>query len=196
MTDMFQKRHAFAAAVLALLCLLPAGLAAGQFKWLTGDKNTKYDSFKDPGGRFQIEYPTKDWKLLPAGGSSLAVFARNDGPTLYIDHVRLRDKLTQGEIDALPDVEINRLKDQQPNGKAFTSDLLESRAGRGVLVKYSRTSTAPENVLQYSIPVGQDLFRISGIIPEKQMARYEPVVMHMIQSFQVGNGSPAAKPAP
>ena len=45
--------------------------------------------FKDPAGRFELEYPEKDWKRLPSGGSSLVVFARNDGPTLFVDHVTL-----------------------------------------------------------------------------------------------------------
>ena len=38
--------------------------------------------------------------------------------------------------------------------------------------------------MQYSIPVGQDLFRLNGVIPDKQLAKYEPIIMHMIQSFK------------
>ena len=196
MTTLLPRRSALAASVLPILCLLSAAPSAGQnpLKWLTGDKGTKYNGFKDPAGRFEIEYPAKDWKLLPPGGSSLAVFARNDGPTLYIDHVRLREPLSQGEFDALPDVEISRLKLQEPNAKTFKSELLESRAGRGVLIRYSREGGAPETVMAYSIPVDQDMFRLSGIVADKQMAKYEPVVMHMIQSFQVGKTP--SKPTP
>jgi hypothetical protein len=191
------RRCAFGVSVVSIVCALSAGLAAGQnpFKWMVGgDNNTKYETFKDPAGRFELEYPAKDWKLLPNGSASLAVFARNDGPTLFVDYVRLRDRLTQGEIDAMPEMEVARLKGQQPKAKDFKSDLLESRAGRGVLIKYSREGTAPETVWHYSIPVGQDLYRLSGITPDKQVGKYEPIIMHMIQSFKAPSDASPSKP--
>jgi hypothetical protein len=193
------KRRVFGVFVLSIACLLSAGVAAGQnpFKWMVGgDKNVKYETFKDPSGRFDLEYPIKDWKLLPSGGSSLAVFARNDGPTLFVDSVRLREKLTAGEIEAMPEMEVNRLKDQQPKAKGFKTDLLESRAGRGVLIQYARESKGPEIVIQYSIPVEQNLYRLSGVSPEKQLSKYEPVIMHMIQSFKAPSDPSASKPTP
>ena len=164
-----------------------AGLTADQnpFKWMVGgDKNVKYETFKDPAGRFEIEYPAKDWKRLPSGGSSLAVFARNDGPTLFVDHVRLVGALTPAEIEGMAAVELDTLKEQQPKAKDFKSDMLDSKAGRGVAIRYSRDSTGPETVVQYSIPVGQELFRLNGVIPDKQLAKYEPIIMYMIQSFK------------
>lgn len=180
-------RRACAVSVLSIVCLLSAGLAANQNpfrKLLGGDKNTNYQTFKDPAGRFELEYPTKDWRLLPSGGSSLAVFARNDGPALFVDHVRLVEQLTPGEIDAMPEMEVGRLKEQQPKGKDFKSDMLETKAGRGVLIRYSRVGTGPESVVQYSIPVGQDLYRLNGVVPEKLVEKYEPIIIHMIQSFK------------
>ena len=74
------KRCAFAGSVLSLVCLLSAGLTASQ--WLFGDRSPTYKTFRDPAGRFELEYPNKDWRLLPRGGSSLATFISNDGPTL------------------------------------------------------------------------------------------------------------------
>jgi hypothetical protein len=179
------QRRALTASAAVLLCVLSTGVTAAQFKWMVGgDKNTKYQPFKDPGGRFEIEYPAKDWKRLPVGGSSLAVFARNDGPTLFVDHVRLVDALTPAEIAGMPTVELSSLKDQQPKAKDFKSDMLDSRAGRGVLIRYSREGTVPETVVQYSIAVGQELFRLNGVIPDKELTKYEPIIMYMIQSFR------------
>ena len=174
--------------------VLSAGVAAGQFKWLVGgDKNVKYKTFKDPAARFELEYPAKDWKLLPSGGSSLAVFARNDGPTLFINYVKMVDRLTAGEIDAMPDIEVSRLKEQQPKANAFKSEMLDSKAGRGVLIRYARGGGEPETAVQYSIPVGLDLYRLNGVIPDKQLAKYKPIVMHMIQSFTAPMASAAPK---
>ena len=188
------RRRAFTGLVGLILCMRSAGLTADQnpFKWMVGgDKNVKYETFKDPAGRFEIEYPAKDWKRLPSGGSSLAVFARNDGPTLFVDHVRLVGALTPAEIEGMAAVELDTLKEQQPKAKDFKSDMLDSKAGRGVAIRYSRDSTGPETVVQYSIPVGQELFRLNGVIPDKQLAKYEPIIMYMIQSFK----APAASPS-
>jgi len=159
--------------------------AQNPLKWLTGDRSTKYQIYKDPEGRFEMEYPAKDWRLLPSNSSSTLVgFSRNDGPTFFVDYIRLRDKPTKGELDAMPDVEVQHLKDVQPKATAFTTELLESRAGSGVLIKYSRPGTSPESVIQYSFVANVDLYRLNGVVPEKQLQKYEPVIMHMIQSFQ------------
>ena len=175
--------------------LLAAAPAAAQnpLKWLTGDKTTKYEPYKDPEGRFEMEYPSKDWRVLPSNSSSTLVgFSRNDGPTFFVDHVPLRDKLTKGELDAMPDVEVQRLKDLQPKATGFKTELLESKAGSGVLIKYSRPGTGPESVIQYSVATNVDLYRLNGVVAEKQLQKYEPVIMHMIQSFQ--NKTSAAVP--
>jgi hypothetical protein len=191
------RRRAFARSVLSIVCLLSAGLTAEQNpfkKVFGGDNNTKYQIFKDPAGRFELEYPAKDWRLLPAGGSSLAVFARNDGPALFVDHLRLVDSLTPGEIEAMPEMEVGRLKEQQPKAKDFQSDMLETKAGRGVVIRYSRLGTEPESDVQYTIPVGQDLYRLNGVVPNKLLPKYEGIIMHMIQSFKVPAGPSAPKP--
>jgi hypothetical protein len=189
------RRRAFAGSMLSIVCMLSAGLSADQNPFrrvFGGDKNTSYQTFKDPAGRFEIEYPTKDWRLLPSGGSSLAVFTRNDGPALYVDQVRLVEPLTQGEIEAMSSMEVVRLQDQQPKAKDFKSDMVETKAGRGVLIRYSRVGTQAESVVQYSIPVGQDLYRLNGVVPEKLLSKYEAIIMHMIESFK----APAAPSAP
>jgi hypothetical protein len=189
------RQRAFSMLVLLILFLLSSGPAAGQggLKGLFGgDKNPTYQIFKDPAGRFEVEYPNKDWKLLPAGGSSMAVFSCSckDGPTLYVDHLKLVDRLTQGEIDAMPGIELNRIKDLEPTGKDFKSEMLESKAGRGVLIRFSRPT---ETVVQYSIPAGQDLFRLTGVLPQKQLSKFEPIVRHMIESFKAPADPSAAK---
>jgi hypothetical protein len=174
--------------VLSILCLVSAGLMAEQnpfTKVFGGDKNIKYQTFKDPAGRFDLEYPTKDWRLLPSGVSSLAVFDHKDGPALFVDRTRLVDRLTPEEIAAMPEVEVDKLKNGQPNAKDFKTDGVDTKAGRGVLIRYSRAGgTGPESVMQYSIVVGQDLYRLNGVVPDKLLAKYEGVIMHMIQSFK------------
>ena len=191
------RRRAFSGLLAAMLYLVSSSAMAAQFKWMVGgDKNTKYQGFKDPSGRFELEYPAKDWKLLPSGGSSLAVFARNNGPTLFVDHIRLAEALTPAEIGGMPAVELSTLKEQQPKGRDFKQDMLDSKAGRGVIIRYSRdsaTGTGPETVVQYSIAVGLELFRLNGVMPDKQVAKYEPVIAYMIQSFKAPAAASTSK---
>jgi hypothetical protein len=188
--------HRYLQIVLLLGAVLSAVPATAQnpLKWLTGDKATKYQVYKDPDGRFEMEYPTKDWRILPSNSSSTLVgFSRNDGPTFFVDYVRLRDKLNKGEIDAMPDSEVQRLKGAQPKATGFKTELLESKAGSGVLIKYSRPGTGPESVIQYSVAANVDLYRLNGVVAEKQLQKYEPVIMHMIQSFQNKTGAAVPK---
>ncbi len=178
------RRRALAGSVLPLVCLLSAGLTAGQGVLGSGvDKSNSYRTFKDPAGRFEIEYPNKDWKLLPSGPSSLATFNHKDGPMLYIERLHLEDPLTPEEAAALPDAEVDRLKGLEPNVKDFKSDPAETQAGRGVLIRYSRIE-AGESVMQLSILADpKNLYRLIGIVANKLMPKFEPVVKYMFRSF-------------
>jgi hypothetical protein len=193
-----QSRLKGLATALSIVCLLSANVYAGQIplRWLTGDRNTKYQTFKDPDGRFEIEYPAKDWKLLPSSSAIRVGFSRSDGPTLFVEYIRFTSKPSKAELEAMSDAEVGRLKDAQPKATGFKSELLDSRSGPGVLIRYSRPGNNPESVIQYSVAADLDFYRLNGVIPEKQLSKYEPVIMHMIQSFQSKANPAASKPAP
>src|SRR5262249_1881689 len=135
-------------------------------------------------------------RSLPSGGASLAIFARSDGGgTLVVEQSRLTESLTPAEVEALPDIEVERLKQQQPKAKDFVGKILEGKGGRGSMVQYSRVGLGGklERVLVYSLPVGRDLYRLVGIVPDAQLAKYEGVVRHMIVSFKPGSAPPATR---
>ena len=186
------RRRLFPALAAVVLFACSSVLSAAQLgKIFNSDKNVKYQVFKDPSGLFELEYPEKDWKRLPSVGQNLVSFSRNDGPTFFVGHVKLSEPFTEAEIANLPAVELTTLKDQQPKATGFKSDLFESKAGHGVVIRYSREGA--ETVIQYSIAVGTELFRINGVIPDKQIAKYEPIVMYMIQSFKAPAGATPSK---
>jgi len=198
MTHLLWRRRMIVFMSLVLWCtvLATAGVTAGQFGWLPGvDKDVKYTTYKDPSGRFELEYPTKDWRILPPGGSSLAVFSRSDGPSLFIDQSTLKAPLTNAEVDAMLDIELSSVKEQWPKGKGFDSQILESKSGRGVLVRYSRPGSAnqEEAVVQYSVPVDRNLYRLNGVVPQKLVSKHQATVMHMMQSFKAPANSTTTK---
>jgi hypothetical protein len=198
MKRQLSRRHAAIPAILIALALPATPLTAGQHLpgWLGGgDKDVKYATYKDPVGRFEIEYPAKDWRVLPSAGSTLAGFSGKDNAALFIEApFKMADALTPAELEALPEIELAALKKQQPGVKEFTSDMVDSRSGRGVLIRYSRATGETEAVRQYSIPVGKDLYRLNGVVPSRLLAKNEPIIVHMIQSFQVGAGPAATQP--
>jgi hypothetical protein len=188
-----RRRIVSAALVLCWTLAATSILSAGQnpFKWLTGgDKSIKYMTYKDPAGRFELEYPQKDWRILPSGVGSSLVFSRSDGPSVFIDRATMSGPLTAPEVEAMAGLEVDRLKEEQPNGRDFKSEMLEGKSGRGVLIRYSRPGAELESVIQYSIPVARDLYRLIGVTPVKLLAKNEEIIMHMIQSFKAA-GSPS-----
>jgi hypothetical protein len=184
-----------AIAILITLALPAVPLSARQnpLNLFRGDKDVKYTTYKDPGGRFELEYPAKDWHLFPSAGSNLAVFSAKDGPTLFIESVKLTEALTPAEVDALLQIELGRLKDQ-PSATDFSSGMLDGKSGHGVLIRYSRMATEAQIVLQYSIPVAKDLYRLNAVVPTRLITKTERVARHMIQSFKASGGAAVTQP--
>jgi len=195
MNPQFFRRRAAIVGLLIISVVHGVPLSARQLGWLgVGDKDIKYKTYKDPAGRFELDYPTKDWRLMPSAGSNLAVLSGKDGPALFIELTKLTDSLTPPEVEALPELELTRVKDQQPKATDFKSDMLDSKSGRGVLIRYSRVTAVPEVVVQYSIPVRTDLYRLNAVVPARSIGKHEPVVMHMIQSFKAATGPASTQP--
>jgi hypothetical protein len=184
-------------AVLAACGVLAGEHAAlAQKKFLIfGDSKTKYTMYRDPSGRFEIEQPAKDWGLVPPGGNAIAIISRNDrSATLVIDMVRLTEPLGQDEVATNAQIEVDTLKEQQPNAKDFTSELFDSKGGRGALIKYSRVGQkGAERVARFLFGVDRDLYRLDGVVQDASAAKYEPILMHMIQSFKAPAGPAPTK---
>ncbi len=185
-------------AALAVACGLFAGEhhAAAQKKFLFfGEGKVSYTTYRDPSNRFEIEQPSKDWGLVPPGGSALAIISRNDrSASIVIDLAHLTEPLSQSEITTNAQIEIDTLKEQQPNAKDFGSQPFDCKGGHGALIKYSRNGAkGAERVLRYLFAVDRDLYRLDGVVQDAQAAKFEPILMHMIESFKAPAGPAASK---
>jgi len=197
MTGQYASQRLWALALLGVFGVLAGERAALAQKVLGifGSGDIKYTIYRDTGGRFEIEQPAKDWGLLPAGGSSLAIISRNDRTAaLTIDRAVLTEPLGQSQITTNAQIEIDTLKEQLPNAKGFTSEVFDCKGGKGALIKYSRVGAkGAERALRYLIGVERNLFRLEGVVQNAAAPKHEQVLMHMIQSFKAPAGPPATK---
>ena len=196
MTQNATSRRQPAMAFAIACCVLAAQPhAAAQFLGIFGDKNVKYKVFKDPAGRFELEYPTKDWSPLPTGGSAIAILSRNDRTaTVVVDLSKLTEALAPAEVATNAQIELEGLKEQQPNAKNFASEMVDGKAGRASLIKYARNgNNGPERVMRYSVGVGLDLYRLDAVVQEAAAAKYEGILLHMLLSFAAPASSATSK---
>jgi hypothetical protein len=162
---------------------------------LFGDKNVAYQTFKDSAGRFDLEFPAKDWTELEIGGATLAIIERNDRTaTFVIELDRLVEPLGPSEIATNAQIELDSLKEQQPKATDFQAELIETNAGRGAVIRYARPGKkGPERVIRYSVAIGRDLYRLAAIVPEGSLAKHEPIILHMMDSFKTTATTTGAK---
>jgi len=196
MTGTFSSRRAAIACATACAIVLGERAASAQKKFLIfGEGKVTYTTFRDLAGRFELEYPTKDWGSFPPGGSAIAILSRSDKTaTLVIDRLRLSEPLAPNEIATNAKVEVESLKEQQPNAKDFASELLDCKAGQGSLIRYSRAGARGiERVMHYSVGVDRDLYRLDAVVADASLAKFEPILRHMIQSFKVPAGPVTSK---
>jgi hypothetical protein len=137
----------------------------------------------EPG--FRIEWPKKDWMLLPAAGSLSAVIAAKKGDGMVVvERTELRQALEPGDITELfAQLESDAIKEKQ---KAIDVQARVIDAGdrRLVAVQYQRTGAlGAERVRQYSVPVGKQLYRVTCISSAARFLTYDPVFAHMAASF-------------
>ena len=187
-----------AAPVFAFCCILSTErpVAAQKVLGIFGSGKVQYKTFKDAAGRFELEYPTKDWSSLPTGGSAVAILSRNDrAATVVIDLSKLKDPLTSAEIEVDAKIELDSLKERQPTARDFTSELVDSKAGvRASMIKYLRVgANGPERVMHFSVGVGRDMYRLDAVVPEVSKAKYEDVLTYMLMSFKAPAGPAGSK---
>lgn len=176
--------------VLALLLIvsgtgvMPA--AVGQFGFLKGGSKTDFQLFKDPGGRFSLEYP-KDWQAVAGAGDVLVTFVQKKSEAAFVvERYRMNQALTPDEItDLFAQIEADVLKERQPKAADVTAKIVDANGQRLIVIDYSRPGlSGPERARQYSFPVGQDLYRLTCSALKNQFAKYDPVFIHVAETFK------------
>jgi hypothetical protein len=148
--------------------------------------------FEAPGKQVRLEYPKKDWQVVPGGSSAIASLLQRRGEAaVVIEQSRLNQALAQDDItDLFGQIESDTIRDRQPSPSDIQSKVYEAGGRRFVIVDYARQGVAgPERVRQYSIPMGSDLYRLTCSAPASSFTRYETVFAHIAATFAVNGAS-------
>jgi hypothetical protein len=170
-----------------IVLLLSSALSANQFPW-SRKKTVEFQRFEPPGKHFALEYPKKDWNVVPGAGTVLFVFAHKEAEaSVTLDYTPLKQALAREEISQLfADLELEDVKERQPQVQHFTTALRTEADGRRVVViDYVRDGLkGPERVRLYSLPSGVHLYRVTCTAPVAYFARYEAVFERMALTFR------------
>ena len=144
--------------------------------------------YADPNGRFALQYPRSDWRVLPGAGATLATLAENRGrATVLIEYVRLNQPLKVDQNhDLIVQIESDLIRERQPGATDVTPGTARADRPSVVIIDYTRPGTGgPERIRQFSIVSDQHLFRILCVAATKDFTRYEPVFEQIARSFQI-----------
>ncbi len=152
-------------------------------------KNDKanYQELKEPSGRFTLQYPKKDWRVLPGGGSVLVTLVHKDNRAVVnVEYSPLAAPLLPSELtDLFPELEVEELKQRQPGAGDFTRELVERPDGRYSRVSFVRKGfLGTERVVQATMPLGMHLYRITCTAADREYAKFAPIFATIIDSFR------------
>ena len=175
------NRRTLLVLVTALLVTAPVG---AQF-WKR-DTAVKFKPFRANNGRFSIDYPDRDWNVLP-GGSAVVSFAQRRGEaSVSVEHASLQLALERDEIgDLFARLELDDFRTRHPELSQSTAEVRDVGPYRVVVISAARAGAlGDERLLQYSFPVGTSMYRVTCVAATATYEKYEPVFLQMIGSFR------------
>ena len=166
---------------LVVACLLSGSLAA------LADKTIQYQQFVGPSERFTLEYPKKDWRIIPGGGAVLVTIAeKNSDAVVIVERARLNLELAREEItDVFAQNEADVARERRPGATGVNARVIDNGTLRFILLQYTQPGTkGAERVREYSFPIGTDLYRLICTAPADQFDKFEPIFGHIATTFR------------
>jgi hypothetical protein len=189
------------ARILCLTTLLVApavvpATSATQGTWLRRGK-IEFQVLKDPGGRFTIEYPKRDWRVVPGGGSVLFTLAHSGNEAaVVVEYNRMDPPLMPEDITEMFSqvIELDEVKKRQPGASDFRPGLVTGPEGKQSQIDYTRPGmNGQERVRLVSMPRGADLYRIVCSAKAELFPKYEAIFSHIFETFRT-RAAPLAPP--
>lgn len=179
-TTLAMKARTRAGLALALACIV---LAAGAAHAQNVPRMRKLTVASQS---FSIDYPEKDWSLVPGGNAMLVAIAqRRFEAVLLVERSTLQVALSDEEIgDVFLSVEAEHIRESSPSATDIKADLQQLGDRRVAAFVYRRNGVlGPERVLQYSMPAGTSLYRIIAVAKPESFDRHLPALQAMAASL-------------
>lgn len=151
--------------------------------------------YRDPSGRFTLQYPRRDWQVFPGAGSSLVTIGGGKGrASVQIEYLKLNEAIEVGEnYELIVGIESDFIRDRQPGAGQITGLPMRVELKDIVVVDYTRPGVSgTDRIRQYSIISGANLFRVSCVAPAAEFPKLEPVFEQIARSFVITAGRPAS----
>ncbi len=143
--------------------------------------------YSDPHGRFSLDYPKKNWQVLPGGGSTLATLAEKKGrATVQIEYLRLNQPLmVDQDHDLIVQTESSLIRERQPGATGIQGSAERPDLPGMVAIDFTRPGVSgPERVRQFSVVQGNDLFRILCVARVGDFQKFEMAFQQIARSFR------------
>lgn len=142
-------------------------------------------------GGFTIELP-KDWQLARGFNTFLLVVTEKTknslpGASIIVERWQLADSLDVNEMLATY-LRDEYLKKRETAVQKFDQELKDVAGRKFILTRYTRDGVVGQDaVVDYSMPIGKVLYRVTGIAPMSQVTRYQPTFAHVAFSLKAGD---------
>lgn len=149
-------------------------------------KNTK--PLESAAYHVALEYPKKDWVVVPAAGGNIALVMHKKGEaSLALDYQVLRVSLAPDEIDeTFQQIEVDALTQRAPHSRVTETTLSEMGGHKVVIIHYGAAGpTGDLDVTQYSIVEGSALYRLTCAVTRATLSRHGPVCDAAAQSIVI-----------
>jgi hypothetical protein len=141
-------------------------------------------------GTFQIQLP-KGWHLAPGHTNTIFLMVEHTKKwetlgSITLEYMSLPAPVDPALMAGVADRELKEVQSRELRGKQFSSAVKSGRTGPLVVVQYDRPgiSGTDDHVAQYSIPVGEVMYRLICIAPTASVEKYRPLFAHVAASFQ------------
>jgi hypothetical protein len=148
----------------------------------------KVKKFVSTVNAFELEYPdTGAWKIVPSHPEAVLtmVDARNGVASIIVERLLLRAALTPEEIAQTGEDEAAGVRERTATAANVQQQVREGDGRTFITVQYAKPgATGPEQVVQYTFPVGTSLYRVICGAVQSEFPKYAPVFGHVAATFR------------
>jgi hypothetical protein len=150
-------------------------------------KQADYRLFRSASAPFTVEYPKKDWQMVPGFGTATVLFTTLRGDAMVgIEDVMLSVPLSDDDIgDTFIKYETDDVKRMWPAAQSMQTTMLKADAGPVVVIDFKQDAAlGPQQIRQFSLPRKDHLYRVTCVSLPTSFPRYLPICEHIATTLK------------